>query len=44
MFKSLQGRARTVATTGLIAALVVAGVAVAQGGNGNGNGPSTASR
>ena len=38
MFKSLQGRARTVATTGLIAALVVAGVAVAQGGNGNGNG------
>jgi hypothetical protein len=36
MFKSLQGRARTVATTGLIAALVVAGVAVAQGGNGNG--------
>ena len=31
MFKSLAGRARTVATTGLIAALVVAGVAVAQG-------------
>lgn len=32
MFKSLTSRARTVATTGLIAALVVAGVAVAQGG------------
>jgi hypothetical protein len=36
MFKSLHSRVRTVATTGLIAALVVAGVAVAQGGNGNG--------
>ena len=36
MFKSLQGRARTVAATGLIAALVVAGVAVAQGGGGHG--------
>ncbi len=36
MFKTLQSRARAVATTGLIAALVVAGVAVAQGGNGNG--------
>jgi len=36
MFKSLAGRARAVATTGLIAALVVAGLAVAQGGNGNG--------
>jgi len=36
MFKSLQDRARTVATTGLIAALVVAGVAFAQGGDGNG--------
>jgi hypothetical protein len=35
MFKSLAGRARAVATTGLIAALVVAGLAVAQGGNGN---------
>ena len=32
MFKSLTSRARTVATTGLIAALVVAGLAVAQGG------------
>ena len=31
MFKSMTSRARTVATTGLIAALVVAGVAVAQG-------------
>ena len=31
MFKSITSRARTVATTGLIAALVVAGVAVAQG-------------
>jgi len=36
MFKSLQSRARTVATTGLIAALVVAGVAFAQSGDGNG--------
>jgi len=36
MFKSLQNRARTVATTGLIAALVVAGVAFAQNGGGNG--------
>jgi len=36
MFKSLQSRARTVATTGLIAALVVAGVAFAQNGGGNG--------
>jgi len=36
MFKSLQSRARTVATTGLIAALVVAGVAFAQSGGGNG--------
>ncbi len=35
MFKSLTSRARTVATTGLIAAMVVAGVAVAQGGNGH---------
>jgi hypothetical protein len=35
MFKSLAGRARAVATTGLIAALVVAGLAVAQGGNGS---------
>jgi len=35
MFKSLQSRARTVATTGLIAALVVAGVAFAQNGGGN---------
>jgi len=34
MFKSVTSRARTVATTGLVAALVVAGVAVAQGGNG----------
>ena len=33
MSKSLTSRARTVATTGLIAALVVAGVAVAQGGS-----------
>jgi len=33
MFKSLAGRARAVATTGLIAALVVAGLAVAQGGS-----------
>jgi len=39
MFKSLAGRARTVATTGLIAALVVAGLAVAQGGS-NGGGRS----
>jgi len=37
MFKSVQSRARAVATTGLIAALVVAGLAVAQGGNGNGS-------
>lgn len=36
MFNSLQNRARTVATTGLIAALVVAGVAFAQNGGGNG--------
>ena len=36
MFKSLTSRARTVATTGLIAALVVAGVAVAQGGGHSG--------
>lgn len=36
MFNSLQHRARTVATTGLIAALVVAGVAFAQNGGGNG--------
>lgn len=36
MFKSLQDRVRTVATTGLIAALVVAGVAVAQGGASSG--------
>ncbi len=36
MFSSLTSRARTVATTGLIAALVVAGVAVAQGGSGSG--------
>jgi hypothetical protein len=37
MFNSVQSRARAVATTGLIAALVVAGLAVAQGGNGNGS-------
>jgi hypothetical protein len=36
MFKSVTSRARTVATTGLIAALVVAGVAVAQGGGNSG--------
>jgi len=36
MFKSVAGRARAVVTTGLIAALVVAGLAVAQGGNGGG--------
>jgi|GEM_PF-684253 len=36
MFKSIAGRARAVATTGLIAALVVAGLAVAQGGSGGG--------
>lgn len=36
MFKSIAGRARGVATTGLIAALVVAGLAVAQGGGHSG--------
>jgi hypothetical protein len=36
MFKSLHKRARSVAAVGVIAALAVAGVAVAQGGNGGG--------
>jgi hypothetical protein len=40
MFKSVTSRARTVATTGLIAALVVAGLAVAQGGGNSGSGKS----
>lgn len=38
MFKSISSRARTVATTGLVAALAVGGVALAQGGSGSGNG------
>lgn len=37
MFKSVHSRARTVATVGVVAALAVAGVAVAQGGKGSGN-------
>jgi len=38
MFKSLHRRARTVAATGVIAALAVAGVAFAQGGHGGSKG------
>jgi hypothetical protein len=36
MFESMQGRAKTVATIGIAAALAVGGVAAAQGGNGHG--------
>jgi hypothetical protein len=36
MFKSIGSRARTVAAVGVVAALAVAGVALAQGGSGNG--------